>query len=1106
MREKFRLLKKLGRRIAEGSTSEAESSEAASPVTLASPRPERFGLMSLSEPSPDDPAQYPIDIVAVHGLAGDAYTTWTHENGVLWLRDLLPCFLPGCRVFTYGYPSQVAFRTSFAQVQEYARGLVISVRDAQEDSTEALIFAHEDNGVYGRLLKSVAGVVFLGTPHKGSNAATLGTLVGRIVNTFVAATSAGFQTRLIRTDLLDYLSYDSKHLQDLGVSVRNRLADLAVVSFYESEAQYPLSVLEASLPSHPQSNVCIFFCDDKISKQRDAKCALIGLILQLVHRHRSLIRHASKTYEMHGQSTTRSFTALWNLFIKTATDPRFGPTYVIIDGLDECDITTRSSLIESIGTFVQTMEHSITGKNSIKFVLTSRPFLAELKYSNVKISEQRIPIDEGQGGYEEDVRAFIQQKVHEMSQQRNFPSEVQDFLQRTLYSQSGQTFLWVHMVLVSLEKSPVSSRKDLQNIIARLPTGLETTYLRFLSAIPPGYEGMASKLLKLILGSSRPLSLDEINIALTIGPSYHTTKEVSMDCQIAMQHTLQGVLGPLVRVFDSKVALVHQSAKEFLLHHLGSSEELSTIRAFSAEDCTLAIASACIDYLLLDDFSEDIFNTELSPTSLTFGSSVMYENSPVSASPKPFWDEDTEDLNVGALFEEPDTLIETTRQLLVSKHAFFRYSSLHWVEHFAACETSAPIRLREAANKLLDKNTAHCSNWLQFFTAEKAATANENLSIPGSLSTTALAAYFNLHETLKSCLSSQNPFPQADKDCALFWAAEQGHSGIVETLLRAGADPNAQVSDRQTALLAASRNGHLDCVVTLLACDRTDLNIRGKSGRTALSFACGNGYVEIVKTLLRRRDCKADEGDDSGATALFWAVGGGHTQIISLLVRATPPADVNHRDKKGRTTLSWAAGDGMDDDVIGTLLKLRGIDVNAKDDRGRSPLSWAAGNGCAAAVRNLMRDRRVDKASVDNDGRNAISWASGPGHVDALRMLLKYGCPGVDDRCADGWSPLAWATQNNSPDLVETLVSTRCINLEQGDFIGRTALSWAVEYGHLEVVRALLRAGANANSSTKSGETPLATAERLGRTEIRKELIFYMESAQEQPGSQRLGP
>lgn len=46
--------------------------------------------------------------------------------------------------------------------------------------------------------------------------------------------------KVVRTDLLDYLKLGSCHLQDLAVSVRNRLADLAVVSFYETDAQSPL--------------------------------------------------------------------------------------------------------------------------------------------------------------------------------------------------------------------------------------------------------------------------------------------------------------------------------------------------------------------------------------------------------------------------------------------------------------------------------------------------------------------------------------------------------------------------------------------------------------------------------------------------------------------------------------------------------------------------------------------------------------------------------------------------------------------------------------------------------------------------------------------------
>lgn len=120
---------------------------------------------------------------------------------------------------------------------------------------KTLVFAHEDDTTYGRLLTSVAGVVFLGTPHRGSSAATLGTVVGGIVNTFATAALPGLPIKAVRTDLLDYLKLGSQHLQDLAISARNRLTGLTVVSFYESEVQYPLSVvrIEAIIETSKQS-------------------------------------------------------------------------------------------------------------------------------------------------------------------------------------------------------------------------------------------------------------------------------------------------------------------------------------------------------------------------------------------------------------------------------------------------------------------------------------------------------------------------------------------------------------------------------------------------------------------------------------------------------------------------------------------------------------------------------------------------------------------------------------------------------------------------------------------------------------------------------------
>ncbi|KAF2872260.1 hypothetical protein BDV95DRAFT_379284 [Massariosphaeria phaeospora] len=62
-----------------------------------------------------------VDIVAIHGLNGNAYTTWKSKNGILWLRDLLPQDLPGARIYTYGYPAEVLFSKSVGDIIDFSR-------------------------------------------------------------------------------------------------------------------------------------------------------------------------------------------------------------------------------------------------------------------------------------------------------------------------------------------------------------------------------------------------------------------------------------------------------------------------------------------------------------------------------------------------------------------------------------------------------------------------------------------------------------------------------------------------------------------------------------------------------------------------------------------------------------------------------------------------------------------------------------------------------------------------------------------------------------------------------------------------------------------------
>lgn len=98
-----------------------------------------------------------------------------------------------------------------------------------------------DQKRYGSVLDSTIGIVFLGTPHCGSNVADLGDIVGRVVNILSATATMGSVPSIIKRDLLDALAYDSRSLQELDISVRQILGKIMVTSFYELLPQPPFS-------------------------------------------------------------------------------------------------------------------------------------------------------------------------------------------------------------------------------------------------------------------------------------------------------------------------------------------------------------------------------------------------------------------------------------------------------------------------------------------------------------------------------------------------------------------------------------------------------------------------------------------------------------------------------------------------------------------------------------------------------------------------------------------------------------------------------------------------------------------------------------------------
>ena len=306
-----------------------------------------------------------------------------------------------------------------------------------------------------------------------------------------------------------------------------------------------------------RTTLCYFFCDEKIDTQRDGLAILRSLIHQLLVRHRLLVKHVKAAFDLYGPQFGQNFNGLWRIFIAIASDKRVRPVSVIVDAIDECEQITRERFLQDVLDLIGKSSSNGSHAPCIKFLITSRPLLGRRYTTNL------LQID--QDYVEQDLRLVIQTKVEGIVQRTRCKPDVRRYLENALYSKTDCTFLWVTLVLHLLEESLLASQKDFKRIIDEVPKTLTATYERFLQRIPIAYQTLAIRLLHFLVGSLRPLTLDEVRILIATQRHHGTLAAVGEDAQPNIRETIEGVLGPLVRIWDNRIYLVHQSLKEFLL-------------------------------------------------------------------------------------------------------------------------------------------------------------------------------------------------------------------------------------------------------------------------------------------------------------------------------------------------------------------------------------------------------------------------------------------------------------------------------------------------------------------------------------------------------------
>jgi ankyrin repeat protein len=319
-----------------------------------------------------------------------------------------------------------------------------------------------------------------------------------------------------------------------------------------------------------------------------------------------------------------------------------------------------------------------------------------------------------------------------------------------------------------------------------------------------------------------------------------------------------------------------------------------------------------------------------------------------------------------------------------------------------------------------------------------------------------------------------------DGTTALMWAASENHPAVIALLAQRRADVNARskvivpaarrggaagndedgappanTRGGMTALVIASREGHVDSVRALIA-GGANVNLTAGDQTSPLLAAVQNGFYDVAAVLLEH---KADPNlaNNKGWTPLYMAVKNrnietgtvplpndvGELEFIRLILEngADPNLQIKadtevHSgfkaiwlQEEGATPFFRAAIAG--DMTVLKLLMAYGADPSLKTTHGATPLMAAAGVGWTdgfskeysedetLAVMRMLIDMGADVNAADDRRITALHGAAHKAATGAIRLLVENGASleatdngkvaSFGSTVPQGLTPLDWA-------------------------------------------------------------------------------------------------
>ena len=182
------------------------------------------------------------------------------------------------------------------------------------------------------------------------------------------------------------------------------------------------------------------------------------------------------------------------------------------------------------------------------------------------------------------------------------------------------------------------------------------------------------------------------------------------------------------------------------------------------------------------------------------------------------------------------------------------------------------------------------------------------------------------------------------------------------------------------------------------------------------------------------------------------AIKQGHVETIEFLL-SRPDIDIN-TIREYQYTLIAKDSQGGTQEISDMPLACEDINVKNQDVYGDTPLTSAAQGGQEQIFQSLIRRPSADR----------------------------------NHSYIEQYTPLILAASDGQIVIVGLVLACKDIEIDAREHDGITAIAQATSYGYVEIVRLLIKKGADYNLADMWGETPLIRAAYKGRKEATKVL------------------